>query len=339
MHRLRFAFSLVTLVLTGTISVFGHPAAVEMSSAGTAFLAALDAKQRETATYPLTDKERENWNFVPTKRNGLPLKEMSAAQRDLALALLRSGLSDAGFSRAQAITQLENVLRAIEQSPRRDSEMYFVTVFGVPGDARTWGWRFEGHHVSFNFTIVNGSHVFFTPSFLGTNPAEVREGPKKGTRVLAEEDDLGRAFVLSLDEKQRAVAVFDAKAPSEIITSNRKRVEPLSPVGISSAQLNPAQREALGKLTQLYLNRWRPDLADPTWAEITAAGPEKLTFAWAGGFQRGEANYYRIQSPACLIEFDNTQNQANHIHTAVRVFKGDFGHDLLAEHYANEHAK
>lgn len=339
MPRLRFALLFATLVLAGPASVFAHPAANDMSRAGSAFLAALTAEQREAATYPLTDKERENWNFVPTKRNGLPLKQMSAAQRDLALALLHSGLSDAGFSRAQSITQLENVLREIEQSPRRDSEMYFVTIFGSPGDGLTWGWRFEGHHVSFNFTIVDGAHVFFTPSFLGTNPAEVLDGPKKGTRVLREEDDLGRAFVLSLDESQRATAVFDTKAPSEIITGNRKRVEPLTPVGISSAQLNPSQREALAALTRLYLNRWRPELADPTWAEIVAAGQEKLTFAWAGGFKRGEANYYRIQSPECLIEFDNTQNQANHIHTAVRVFKGDFGHDLLAEHYAKEHAK
>jgi hypothetical protein len=156
---------------------------------------------------------------------------------------------------------------------------------------------------------------------------------------LGEEDDLGRAFVHSLDSKQLKVAVIDTKSPSEIFTSNRPRAEALSPVGITAAELNATQRDALIHLTQVYLKRWKPEIADATWTEASKAGTDSLSFAWAGGMERGQGNYYRIQSPTFLIEFDNTQNQANHIHTAVRVFKGDFGHDLLAEHYAKDHAK
>jgi len=330
----------VLFALSFAAGVRAHAPAVDMVAAANAFLTPLSPEQKKMATYALTDKERENWNFVPLARAGLPLKDMSPAQQELAFALLRTGLSHAGMARAEAIISLENVLKELENgAARRNPTLYYVTVFGTPAANTPWGWRFEGHHLSFNFTVADGTHVFFTPSFIGSNPAEVRSGPKTGLRVLAEEDDLGRAFVLSLDEKQRQIAVFDQKAPSEIITENKPRAQALSPVGISAAQLNPAQREALNALTKAYLNRWRAELAASTWDEMIAGGPEKLTFAWAGGFDRGQANYYRIQSPSHLIEFDNTQNQANHIHTAVRAFKGDFGHDILADHYAKEHAK
>jgi hypothetical protein len=311
-----------------------------MLEAANVLLAALSPEQKNKVSYPLTHKERENWNFVPIARAGLPLKDMTPAQQDLSLALLRTGLSHSGAARAEAIISLENVLRELENgAPRRNPTLYYVTVFGTPASDEPWGWRFEGHHLSFNFAVVDGAHVFFTPSFIGSNPAEVRTGPKAGLRVLREEDDLGRAFVLSLDEQQRRIAIFNTKAPSEIITGNDARARPLSPVGISAAQLGPTQREAFFALTKVYLNRWRPELAEGAWAEMTATGEDTLTFAWAGGLERGEANYYRIQSPTHLIEFDNTQNQANHIHTVVRSFKGDFGHDMLADHYATEHAK
>jgi len=336
-HRLAF-IALLPLVIA--VAVKAHAPAADMLEAANALLATLSPEQKSKVTYPLTDKERENWNFVPLARAGLPLKEMTSAQQELSLALLRTGLSHSGVTRAEAIISLENVLRELENgAARRDPTLYYVTMFGTPAADQPWGWRFEGHHLSFNFTVADGEHVFFTPSFIGSNPAEVRSGPKAGLRVLKEEDDLGRAFVLSLDEKQRRIAIFNTKAPSEIITGNDARAQPLSPEGISAAQLNPTQREALIALTQVYLNRWRPELAEATWKEMTNAGMDKLTFAWAGGLERGEANYYRIQSPTCLIEFDNTQNQANHIHTAVRSFKGDFGHDMLADHYAKDHAK
>ena len=334
-HRVALAF---VVLLCSAVGVRAHAPAVDMVAAANALLTTLSPEQKKQATYALTDKERENWNFVPLARSGLPLRDMDSKQQDLAFELLRTGLSHTGMARAEAVISLENVLKELENgAARRNPTPYYVTIFGTPAADTPWGWRFEGHHLSFNFTVADGKHVFFTPSFIGSNPAEVRSGPKAGLRVLAEEDDLGRAFVLSLDEKQRAVAIIDKTAPREIITENRRRAEPLSPVGISAAQLNPAQRDALYALTQVYLHRWRPELADGSWAEMIEAGPEKLTFAWAGGFERGDPNYYRIQSPTHLIEFDNTQNQANHIHTAVRGFKGDFGHDALADHYAKEH--
>jgi len=342
-------FILVALLALGAQLANAHPAATDMVAAAGRLLDGLKPDQKKLALYPLTDAERENWHFVPRARQGLPFKQMDAAQRDRAIALLRTGLSHRGMARAEAIMSLELVLREIESAAqpakreavvaRRDPGLYYVTIFGAPAADKSWGWRFEGHHLSFNFTIVDGAHVFFAPSFIGSNPAEVASGPRKGERVLAEEEDLGRALGKSLDAPQRQEAVFDTTAPRDIITGNKARVEPLSPAGIAASKLKPAQRDRLFALVKLYVGRWRAELADETWAEISAAGLNRITFAWAGGFEPGEGSYYRIQGPTFLIEFDNTQNNANHIHTAFREFKGDFGHDLLREHYAKEHRR
>ncbi|HEX2854779.1 MAG TPA: DUF3500 domain-containing protein [Opitutaceae bacterium] len=336
---LRLVSVALGLLLAAT-PAFAHAPAVDMLDAAQKFLGSLAPEQAKQATYPLTDPERENWNFVPLARQGLPFKQMNPAQHDLALALLRTGLGQRGIARATAIMSMELVLKELENgAARRDPTLYFVTVFGTPSASQSWGWRFEGHHLSFNFTVVDGSHVFFAPSFIGSNPAEVLAGPRKGERVLGEEDDLGRALLKSLDDAQRKEATIAEKAPAEIITLNHKRAEPLTPTGIAASRLTPAQRGQLLELVKVYLARWRPELAEETLAKINAADADKITFAWAGAVERGTANYYRIQGPTFLIEFDNTQNNANHIHSTVRDFKGDFGHDLLAEHYAREHKK
>lgn len=333
---------LAVALLAAVARTFAHEVPGDMLAAANKFLGTLDAEQRKLATYALTDAERENWNFVPTQRQGLSFKKMTTGQYALGIALLRAGLSHTGVARVQATMAAELVLKDLEKDTppgRRDPTNYFITVFGEPSADKSWGWRFEGHHAAFNFTVVDGRHVFFTPSFIGSNPAEIRSGPRKGERILGEEEDLGHALIQSLDAAQKKIAIFSDKAPAEIITTNRKRVEPLSPAGITAAQLDPAQRERFLALVRLYLGRWRPELATETFAAFVAPGPEKLTFAWAGATERGAgATYYRIQSPDFLIEFDNTQNNWNHIHTAVRSFKGDFGHDALAEHYARDHA-
>jgi hypothetical protein len=311
-----------------------------MTDAAQKFLAALDPAQRARTVFNLTAPEREKWFFVPIKRDGLTLKDMTPAQQDLARALLRSGLSQRGATRAETIITLENVLREIEKDPvRRDPTMYYVTIFGEPSASAPWGWRFEGHQLSLNCTIFDADHVAVTPSFFGTNPAEVRAGPQQGTRVLAEEEDLGLALVNSLDAAQRKVAIFADVAPKEIVTTNKKRVELLAPAGIAAAQLTAGQRDKLFALLKVYTSRGRAEIAEETFAAISKAGLDKVTFAWAGALDRSAATYYRIQGPTFLIEFDNSQNNANHVHSVFRDFKGDFGHDLLAEHYAKEHKK
>ncbi|HTD66712.1 MAG TPA: DUF3500 domain-containing protein [Candidatus Limnocylindria bacterium] len=314
-----------------------HVAGDEMAASANKFLAALTPEQRATATFEFKDEERSNWHFVPKVRKGLTLQKMNPEQRALAHALLSSGLSAHGYQKATNIMSLEGVLKELE-GPRgamvRDGELYYFTIFGKPESSGTWGWRVEGHHFSANFTVVKGELFSGTPSFMGTNPAEVRKGPRQGLRVLAEDEDLGRALVKALSDEQRQTAIFDKTAPKEVITSNRQKVMPLETVGIAAAKLTKEQTAQLKDVVKAYVNRLRGELAEADLAKIDKAGWDKVYFAWAGGIEKGEPHYYRVQGPTFLIEYDNTQNDANHVHAVWRDFNNDFGEDLLRKHYA-----
>ena len=249
--------------------------------------------------------------------------------------MLRSGLSDRGYTKATNIMLvIELVLKDLENgAARRDSGLYYVTIFGQPGPT-AWGWRVEGHHLSLNFTVRGDEVLGVTPSFFGSNPAEVQRGPRQGLRVLGAEEDLGRELVRSLNEEQRKVAVIAATAPSEIITGNSRKANPLQPEGIGASDLTSKQQDALRTLIHEYVFRYRTELAEQDMKKIQQAGFEKIHFAWAGPIEPGQGgHYYRVQGPTFLLEFDNTQNNANHIHTVWRDFENDFGEDLLRKHY------
>ena len=306
----------------------------DMVQAADAFLASLAPAQRSKALFAFEDAERLNWHFVPRARRGLPLKEMSAEQRGLAHGILRAGLSRRGYLTASTIIDLELVLREMGESPTfRDPELYYFSIFGTPSRTTTWGFRAEGHHLSLNFTLVRDTLIATAPAFFGANPAEVRRGARRGLRALADEEDIGRELVLSLDERQRARALISAVAPRDIVTGSAARVEPLSPIGIRVTELRPEQAAILVRLLEVYLGRMAEPLAVRRRAALERTDFDEVAFAWAGSTRRGEAHYYRIQGPSFLVEYDNTQNDANHIHSVWRDFDGDFGRDLLREHY------
>ena len=314
-----------------------HVAGEEMAAAANKFLNALTPEQRTAATFDFKSEERPNWFFIPKVRKGLTLQKMTPDQRAIAHALLRSGLSTQGYQKATNIISLEAVLKELEAGKGamvRDGELYYVSIFGKPDAAGTWGWRVEGHHVSVNFTIIKGELFSGTPSFLGTNPAEVRAGPRKGLRVLAEDEDLGRALIKSLNDEQRKAAIYDTTAPKEMITANKQKVLPLETAGIAAGKLTKDQQAQLQGVVKAYVNRLRGELAEADYKKIDQAGWEKVYFAWAGGLEKGDPHYYRVQGPTFLIEYDNTQNDANHIHAVWRDFNNDFGEDLLRKHYA-----
>jgi len=265
------------------------------------------------------------------------IREMSEAQRAAAHDLLRSGLSDGGYATTNAVMQLEDILSVIEGGDgrfERDSELYFLSVFGTPGPEGAWGWRFEGHHMSLHFTVVEGTWVATAPAFLGSNPAEVREGPSTGLRILAEREDVARQLFASLDDAQRSVALVSEDAPNDILTGADMNIDPLVPTGISAADLRSDQRDLLMSLVEVYAGFWRDDLSEARMEALGRIDVDDLTFAWAGSGEVGARHYYRVQSPTFLIEFDNTQNDANHVHSVWRDFDGDFGEDLLREHLA-----
>ena len=333
---------LLASIAAFAVPAFAHDATADMAKAANAFLAALSPEEKAQATFKFeseTKAERLNWHFIPKERKGLPIKAMSEPQRALAKALLKTGLSDDGYQKAEIIQGLEAVLREMEKDTtgKRDPEKYFVSIFGTPGGKEPWGWRWEGHHQSFNYTCAGDSAPSMTPSFFGSNPGVVQEGPKKGTRVLGKEEDLGRALVKSLNEEQRKKAVILQEAPKDIL--NVPGRADTKAEGIPYSALNADQQKQLVDLTKVYLLRCRPDVAAEDWSKVEKSGLDKLHFAWAGGFELGEPHYYRVQSGNFVVEYDNVQNGANHPHSVWRDFDRDFGQDLLAEHYKKAHSK
>jgi len=327
-----------------------------MLAAATKFVASLTPEQRQKAAFAFDADERMHWHFIPTgpppmfPRNGLTIKEMTEPQRKLAHDLLKASLSQRGYLTASSIIDLETVLGALEAAQRaaappraagapppnapivRDPERYFFSIFGTPSAKDTWGWRVEGHHVSLHFTIANGALVAAGPSFFGSNPAEVRDGPQKGLRVLGPEEDAARALLVSLDTTQRAMAMIDSVAPNDIVTAAKVNIDPLAPAGVPASALTPPQRALLRQLIDVYVGFMADDIAAERLARIDAAGWGTVAFAWSGSSVRGQKHYYRVQGPTFLIEYDNTQNDANHVHSVWRDFNGDFGEDLLREH-------
>ncbi len=330
--------ALVSLILFAffTTAAVAHVAVDEMADAATKFLGSLKSEQAAKASFKLKDDERQNWHFIPKARNGLPIKDMTEDQRKLAMKLLRSGLSDHGYGKATNIMSLETILRELEgpnSRMTRDPELYYISVFGKPDPKGTWGWRVEGHHLSVNYTIVKGEYVAGTPSFFGTNPAEVKAGPRKGLRALGDEEDRARELIKALSPEQREQAIFEKVALRDIVTMAEKRVKPLEQKGIAATKLNADQKQKLLALVKAYVERNRPELAKEDLRKINEAGIDKLHFAWAGGIEKGEGHYYRVQGPTFLLEYDNTQNNNNHIHAVYRDFENDFGEDLLRKHY------
>lgn len=314
-----------------------------MSATANKFLETLSAPQKAKAQFSFDDQERYDWHYIPKERKGISLGELNTGQKNAAFNLLHTALSDTGYNKAVAIIQLEAVLREVEGRPSnddyRDPGKYYFSIFGKPATDSIWGWRLEGHHISFNFSTKDNRLVSGTPGFLGANPAIVLSGPEKGKQILKDEAELGFALLHSLDENQMEKAIISTEAPGEIITGASRKAMISDPKGILYGELNDAQQKSFLQLLSIYIHRYTPAFAIDMMHEIEDAGLNNLRFAWAGAKQPGPGNphYYRIQGPTIIIEYDNTQNNANHVHTVVRDLKNDFGGDELLEHYKTGH--
>lgn len=312
----------------------------DLTGKATAFVGTLTDEQKAITVLAFDKPERVDWHFIPKEyRKGLQLKEMNDAQRKAAHALLQSGLSQAGYEKTTNIMKLEYILHVLEHERdtnkfARETDRYFFTIFGAPSEKGEWGFSIEGHHLSLNFTVREGEVVSSTPTFLGANPATVKnevEGSfASGTRVLKLEEDLAFALVNSLNDEQKAKAVIDATAPKEIRAAGEPQPPADENVGISFTALDESQQGTMKKLVGSYAENMPKEIRDARIDAILKAGPENVRFAWAGATEPGIGHYYRIQGPTFLIEFVNTQpdpagNIANHIHCVWRDMRGDFG--------------
>ena len=328
--------------------VFAHEPASEMATAAQNFLASLDSDKKKNTLFAWTDKERENWHFFPgtfvkpNGRKGLPIKDMTSIQRTLAQTLLSTSLSHRGQIEASTIILLEQILFEKENREMRNPDLYHISIFGKPDHAGTWGWRFEGHHLSLNFSLVNGRIFSVTPSFWGASPAKVTEGKHAGMRVLSEEETKAFKFFKSLSPPQKKMAILSDKPPREIYSGQDNTVDrsTFTPIqGLPISKMNSRQKGWIEELVKVYAAKHRPNAIKQINSRNPLLDPKETFFAWAGGLTPSSGHYYRIQTPKFLFEYANTQNNVNHVHAVWRDFNGDFGRDLLAEHYAQNHPK
>ncbi|PWH82289.1 hypothetical protein DIS18_08505 [Algibacter marinivivus] len=327
------------LILILIVSALSNAQSITASD----FLLSLNEDQRKKANLSFDDKNRETWHFLPAvsfPREGIALLELSKEQNALAINFLKNYLSEVGYAKTQSIISLENILAEISGDPiYRDPLKYYIAIYGNPKKDKLWSWSFEGHHISLNFTISEDK-ISFSPRFLGANPGMVKNGKRKGERVLNKEEDLAFKLINSMTDEQKKQSIFQAISFQEIVTQNQSRVQKLNPVGIQAKLLNKKQQTILVKLIEEYLLTIPKSLAKERFRAIKIAEFDDVYFGWAGSTNLSEGHYYRIQGDTFLIEFDNTQNKANHIHTVWRDFNGDFGRDLIREHYENsEHHK
>ena len=347
MNRSRIVLLAVVLGLGGTVTLQtlqrGQTAGMMAAAAGD-FLASLPEAQQAQAAFAFDSEERSRHHFIPPEvfeRRGVSYADLGFEQKVRAQELLRSGLSQRGYLTARQIMEVEGILGVLVEGEgrrfSRDPDAYWVSVFGTPSAAGTWGWRWEGHHLSLHFTVVDGAATVSTPTFLGANPATVPSGARKGLRAMKAQEDTARDLLASLDAGQREAAIFDDVAPTNVVTGADLVVDPLDPVGIQGSALSPAQQEMLMAVVDSYVGLMADDVAELRRAAAAEGGIGNTWFAWAGPTTRGEVAYYRVQGPNFLIEFDNTQEDPNHIHAAFRDFDGDLGRDLLREHVAQEH--
>jgi len=310
-----------------------------LRAAAAAFLATLSNDQRGDARFAIDSDERVDWHYVPRSRRGIALGSMDARQRTAAHALLRAALSDAGYRKATEIFALESILGRLEKFSwnRRDPDNYSWTVFGAPEDASgPWGFRVEGHHVSLNFAFAKGGEAV-TPSFLGANPARIPSGPLEGQRVLGAQEDLARELVRGLAPAHRARALIGARSLGDIVTGPGRGDALRTPAGLAIGEMDGAHRALAERLVDEFVGNLRTELAEAQRARIRASSIEAVHFAWAGPLEPHRAHYFRLHGPRLLIEHDNTQNDANHVHSVWRDPARDFGLDVLGEHYKKGH--
>ena len=330
---------------TSAIPSTATEAVKRMTTAANDFLNSLNDSQRQTASFGFAGDERYKWAYTPIERDGLRVRNMTDEQRTAAFTLMETGYSTRGAATAHRIIELETILGEWEKIENSDSQWernidrYWFSIFGTPGSVdEPWGFRVGGHHIGLSTNIINGDQVAIMPLFFGANPAEIRHGDRKGERTLVEEQDWARALLTSLDDVQTKLAVVDTIAPADILTTNVRSADPnVAPKGIGFGLLGDSQRDQLVTLVKHYVTRAADDLSSNYWREIEAAGFGDVTFAWAGPAEVGEGHYYAIRHPRFLIEYDNTQNGANHIHSVLRDFTHDWGEDLLSAHYRASH--
>ncbi|MFK7821957.1 MAG: DUF3500 domain-containing protein, partial [Planctomycetaceae bacterium] len=294
-------------------------------------LASLNAEQKKICSFKFDDPERLNWHFIPRERKGVAFRGLEGDAFISGRSLLSAGLSGSGYEQVLKVMSLEEVLYLIEggeegkRRDRRHPHKYHISIFGTPGKNAKWGWRVEGHHLSLNYVIKNNQFVASTPEFLGANPGQISAGPGRLLRVLGEREDLGRQILKLCNDDQKKVLWISEKAPGEIRTPGEPQPKVGKPEGLAFAKMTKQQQDVFRKLLRTYLLVTPPEIMKKRLKAIEAGGIGNLHFAWWGGPELNQPHHYRIQGPTFIVEYNNVQNDANHVHSIWRNVAGDFG--------------
>ncbi|MFN9719702.1 MAG: DUF3500 domain-containing protein [Planctomycetota bacterium] len=301
-----------------------------MASAARKLMDILPADQKQKLIYKYDDPERLNWHFIPKDRNGIVLWDLSAEQRKIAEELVKAGLSAAGYAKTLQVRSLEEVLYLFEggeedyRRNRRHPHKYHITIFGTPAPSGLWGWRFEGHHLSLNFSVQDGVIVSSSPEMIGANPALIDAGPKRQLRILATREDLALRILKACTEEKKKTMWISDKAPDDIRGAAEAQAVADAPTGLKYSEMSPEQQQLLKELLGEYMSAMPAQVVRDRLKSIEKGGIENIRMGWWGDSEVNKRHHYVIQGPTFIIEYNNTQNDANHIHAIWRSLEGDF---------------
>ncbi len=337
-------------VIPGLFSLRSTGVSTEpVRKAAAAFLATLTLEQRSRTVFPVDDPEWRKWmNQHFYVRQGVGFNEMTEAQRETAIGLLRASLSAKGLKLTRDIMRLNHTLAELNNNNFEEygEWLYWITVMGTPSASQPWGWQLDGHHAIINYFVL-GDQVVMTPTFFGSEPVIARSGKYKGVAVLQEEQNKGLAMINALDEAQRKKAILQlSKTGNNNVAEAFKDNLVLDYAGISAAELSAGQKQQLLELIGEYVSNMDEGHAKVKMDEVRRH-LEQTYFAWIGGTEPTSVFYYCIHSPVILIEFDHQlpvglrhlatdvrRPDREHIHTVMRTPNGnDYGKDLLRQHY------
>ncbi|MFA3918408.1 DUF3500 domain-containing protein [Ruegeria hyattellae] len=310
------------------------PSGSEMRTRAQSLLDALDEPQRAAALFGFHTPNRLAWNFMTGSRRapGLALEQMTPAQKDLALDLLATAASAPGLEKAMNIMLQQDILRDEwgKGSADRNRERFSVQLYGLPSETGTWAWRWEGHHLSLSFTLLDDQVISTTPSSYSSEPNTVPSGPYRGLVVLKEEEALARALYSGLSDTARQRALVWPRSPGNILSNGgTERTLAAELAGIALGDLPQDQADMAARLVEVYTTEVLPA---PMAAAQTGLNAQQdmtaLRFAWGGADLDGSI-YYRLTGQDILIEFASLRDQPLHLHAVFHDTARNFGRHLI----------
>jgi Protein of unknown function (DUF3500) len=297
-----------------------------------AFLKAVNPAQKTLVNLPFEDTSRTKWSNLPFEqvvRKGIQLKDLTDSQRIIIHNLLRTVLSAQGYQKMLFIIQYDEATHerltkaSVPIANRYGNQNYWFTIFGTPDPNKIWSWKFEGHHISLNFTY-SPKGVTCTPMFVGINPALITSGAYSGYRLMFEENDFGNQLFndLSVHLKQKAT-IREHPKDADVMTQVGNEAHLKDKKGVFYTEMTPKQQLLVENIMRAWVENLNPILAKEKMKRILAH-KNKLIFTWQGTQNANDLHYYSIKTDHFIIEFTNRDGGIYHYHTLWRDLSEDF---------------